>query len=47
MPALGTATTHDGSCPRSAWVGYHPDLENEILPQTDNVIAEAERLLKY
>ena len=21
------------------WVGYHPDLENEILPQTEDLIA--------
>jgi 2-oxoisovalerate dehydrogenase E1 component len=29
------------------WVGYHPDLENEMLPQTDDVVAEAERILAY
>ena len=29
------------------WVGYHPDLENEILPQADDVVNEAERLLSY
>lgn len=29
------------------WVGYHPDLENEILPQVDDVVVEAERLLAY
>ena len=29
------------------WVGYHPDLENEILPQADDVANEAERLLAY
>jgi 2-oxoisovalerate dehydrogenase E1 component len=29
------------------WVGYHPDLENEILPQTDDVVTEAERILGY
>jgi len=29
------------------WVGYHPDLENEILPQVDDVVAEAQRLLAY
>ena len=29
------------------WVGYHPQLENEILPQVENVAAEAERLLAY
>ena len=29
------------------WVGYHPDLENEILPQADDVVTEAERLLAY
>lgn len=27
------------------WVGYHPQLEAEILPQTDDLVAEAERLL--
>ena len=29
------------------WVGYNPQLENEILPQVDNLVAEAERLLAY
>ncbi len=29
------------------WVGYHPQLENEILPQVEDVAAEAERLLRY
>jgi len=29
------------------WVGYNPQLENEILPQVDNLVAEAERLLGY
>jgi 2-oxoisovalerate dehydrogenase E1 component len=29
------------------WVGYHPQLEDEILPQVDNIVAEAERLLVY
>ena len=29
------------------WVGYHPQLENEILPQVDDVVHEAERLLAY
>jgi len=29
------------------WVGYHPDLENEILPQTSDVVTEAERILSY
>jgi 2-oxoisovalerate dehydrogenase E1 component len=29
------------------WVAYHPDLESEILPQTADLIAEAERLLAY
>ena len=27
------------------WVGYHPVLENEILPQTEDLVREAERLL--
>jgi len=29
------------------WVGYHPQLENEILPQVENIAAEAERILSY
>jgi 2-oxoisovalerate dehydrogenase E1 component len=29
------------------WVGYHPDLEDEILPQTEDIQAAIERLLVY
>ena len=29
------------------WVGYHPNLEYEILPQVENIVAEAERILRY
>ena len=29
------------------WVGYHPQLENAILPQVDDVMREAEKLLSY
>jgi 2-oxoisovalerate dehydrogenase E1 component len=29
------------------WVGYHPQLESEILPQVDTIVTEAERLLAY
>lgn len=29
------------------WVAYNPLLEDEILPQVDDVVAEAERLLRY
>jgi 2-oxoisovalerate dehydrogenase E1 component len=29
------------------WVGYNPQLENEILPQVENLLAEAERLLAF
>jgi 2-oxoisovalerate dehydrogenase E1 component len=29
------------------WVGYHPQLENEILPQVENIVEEAERILRY
>ncbi len=29
------------------WVGYHPLLENEILPQVDDLVRQAERLLSY
>lgn len=29
------------------WVGYHPQLEAEILPQTAGIVKEAERLLGF
>ena len=29
------------------WVGYHPQLENEILPQVETVAAEADRILAF
>jgi 2-oxoisovalerate dehydrogenase E1 component len=29
------------------WVGYNPQLEYEILPQVENLAAEAERLLSF
>ena len=29
------------------WVGYHPQLENAILPQVDDLRREVERLLAY
>jgi 2-oxoisovalerate dehydrogenase E1 component len=29
------------------WVGYHPTLEYEILPQVENIVEEAERILCY
>jgi 2-oxoisovalerate dehydrogenase E1 component len=29
------------------WVGYHPQLEAAILPQTERIAAEIERLLAY
>jgi 2-oxoisovalerate dehydrogenase E1 component len=29
------------------WVGYHPQLEAEILPQVENIVKEAERLLAF
>ncbi len=29
------------------WVGYHPQLETAILPQTEKLAAEMERLLAY
>jgi 2-oxoisovalerate dehydrogenase E1 component len=29
------------------WVGYHPQLENAILPQVDDVVREAEKLLAF
>jgi 2-oxoisovalerate dehydrogenase E1 component len=29
------------------WVAYNPQLENEILPQTDDLIRQGERLLNY
>ncbi|HUS05028.1 MAG TPA: dehydrogenase E1 component subunit alpha/beta [Bryobacteraceae bacterium] len=29
------------------WVGYHPQLENEILPQVEDLVREGERILAY
>jgi len=29
------------------WVGYNPQLEYEILPQVENLVSEAERILSY
>ena len=29
------------------WVAYHPQLEHEILPQVEDLVAEAERLLEF
>jgi 2-oxoisovalerate dehydrogenase E1 component len=29
------------------WVGYNPELEDEILPQVSDIAREAERLLRY
>jgi 2-oxoisovalerate dehydrogenase E1 component len=29
------------------WVAYHPQLEYEILPQVENIVAEADRLLSF
>lgn len=29
------------------WVAYNPELENEILPQTEDLLSEAERILSY
>jgi 2-oxoisovalerate dehydrogenase E1 component len=29
------------------WVGYHPQLEAAILPQTENLTAEMSRILAY
>jgi 2-oxoisovalerate dehydrogenase E1 component len=29
------------------WVGYHPQLESEILPQVENIVQEADRILGY
>ncbi len=29
------------------WVGYHPQLENATLPQTETLVEEMERLLAY
>jgi 2-oxoisovalerate dehydrogenase E1 component len=29
------------------WIAYHPQLEYEILPQVENIAAEADRLLTY
>jgi len=32
---------------QDTWVAYHPQVENEILPQVENIVAEAERLLSF
>jgi 2-oxoisovalerate dehydrogenase E1 component len=29
------------------WVAYHPNLEDEILPQVATIVAESERLLGF
>lgn len=29
------------------WVGYHPQLEQRILPQTEDLVSEAEKLLTF
>jgi pyruvate/2-oxoglutarate/acetoin dehydrogenase E1 component len=29
------------------WVGYNPDLEDAILPQTEDLAREMERVLEY
>ena len=29
------------------WVAYHPTLEDAILPQVEDVVREAERLLRF
>jgi 2-oxoisovalerate dehydrogenase E1 component len=32
---------------QDTWVGYHPQLENAILPQVEDLAREMERLLAY
>jgi len=32
---------------QDTWVAYHPQLEDEILPQVENIVTEAERLLNF
>ncbi|MBZ5606400.1 MAG: hypothetical protein LAO79_29265, partial [Acidobacteriia bacterium] len=29
------------------WVGYHPNLEAEILPQVDTIATEMDRILAF
>jgi 2-oxoisovalerate dehydrogenase E1 component len=29
------------------WIAYHPQLEDEILPQVEDLVREAERILSY
>ena len=29
------------------WVAYSPQLEDEILPQVSDIVAEGERLLRF
>jgi 2-oxoisovalerate dehydrogenase E1 component len=32
---------------RDTWVAYNPELENEILPQSEDLIREMERIVRY
>jgi 2-oxoisovalerate dehydrogenase E1 component len=32
---------------RDTWVAYNPELEDVILPQVDDLVREAQRLLAY
>jgi 2-oxoisovalerate dehydrogenase E1 component len=32
---------------KDTWVAYNPSLEDEILPQTQDIAREAEKLLRY
>ncbi len=32
---------------KDTWVAYHPDLEDKILPQTEDLVAELEKLLAW
>ncbi len=32
---------------KDTWVAYHPNLEDRILPQTEDLVAEMEKLLAW
>jgi 2-oxoisovalerate dehydrogenase E1 component len=34
-------------CSKDTFVGYHPDLEDSILPQADDVLAGIESIIGY
>ena len=45
FPSLDAPVRRVGAM--DTWVGYHPQLEKAILPQTETLVEEMERLLKW